>query len=134
MRIRILGTRAVPPTLRGRDSSPTRMFQNPKRVRRQEIPYWRERGWIQQGNIYHGTYQTNQGSFRGTIEDRGWSDLRFYIFDPPDAVRHSPHWACFAPRGEKGYQVHMGTRPADASSGILTIERLLTESFANNRR
>jgi hypothetical protein len=103
-------------------------------VVRQEIPYWRERGWVQQGNVYHGAYRTALGSFRGMIEDRGWGDLRFYLFDPPEAVRYSPHWACFQARGKKGYHVHMGTRPKDVSSGILTIERLISESFAHHGR
>jgi hypothetical protein len=133
MRVTIRGTRPVPPTLRGR-GTPFRSPQKPQRVMRRELPYWIERGWVCQGNVYHGAYQTPYGSFRGMIEDRGWGDLRFYMFDPPDAVRRSNHWACFAPRGKKGYHVHMGRRPDDASSGILTIERLLAESLELSRR
>jgi hypothetical protein len=134
MRVTILGTRPAPPALRGRGASVRRAPQVPQRVARREIPYCIERGWVRQGNVYHGTFQTAYGGFRGMVEDRGWGDLRFYMFDPPNAVRRSDHWACFAPRGKKGFHVHMGRRPADVSSGILTIERLLTESFESNRR
>lgn len=134
MHIRILGTRTVPPTLRGRGTPRPQAPRRAERVARREIPYWRERGWILQGNVYHGTYQTAHGGFRGMIEDRGWSDLRFYMFEPPDAVRQSSHWACFQARGKKGYYVHMGTRPNDVGSGILTIERLISESFTHHRR
>ena len=31
--------------------------------------------------------------------------------------------------GEGWYLVHMGQRPRDISSGILTIERLITEAY-----
>lgn len=98
-------------------------------VQRREIPYWQERKWRRSGNTYSGTYQTRYGSFLGLIEDRGSGDLRFYLSDPPDHVRRSSHWACFQPRREKGFQVHMSTRPNDVSSGILTIERLVADAF-----
>lgn len=98
-------------------------------VQRQQIPYWQQRGWRRSGDTYSGTYQTRHGSFIGIVEDRGFGDIRFYLSDPPDQVRRSCHWACFQPRRSKGYQVHMSTRPADISSGILTIERLVTDAF-----
>ena len=129
MGIKILGTRPAPPALRGRGASLIRPTRTPERVSRREIPYWRERGWTRQGNVYHGTYQTPYGSFRGMVEDRGFGDLRFYMFDPPQQVRNSSHWACFAPRGKKGFHVHMATRPADVGSGIMTIERLIQNAF-----
>jgi hypothetical protein len=44
-------------------------------------------------------------------------------------LQRSSHWSCFTPRGRNAYQVHMSTRPKDVSSGILTIERLITEAF-----
>ena len=129
MRIRQLGSRSV-------SSGTERFARVPRahapsaRVFRRELPYWRERGWVCEGNVYHGVYQTPFGGFQGLVEDRGWGkDLRFYMFNPPRAVRRSSHWACFSPRGEKGFHVHMGVRPKDVSSGILTIEQLLSEAF-----
>ena len=100
----------------------------PARIRRRELPYWQERGWQREGTAYTGAYQTPYGSFRGLVEDRGWGHFRFYILELPDAVRHSSHGACFQPRGRKGYHVHMARRPHDVGSGILTIERLITEA------
>ena len=100
----------------------------PTRFRRLERPYWQERGWVRSGNVYTGTYQTPYGSFLGSVEDRGWNRYRFYLIDPPRALRQSTHWACFQPRGRKGFFVHMAERPADLSSGILAIERLITEA------
>lgn len=131
-RIKILGNRPAPPALRGRGTAPARPRQAPERIQRREISYWQERGWLRQGQVYHGAFQTPYGSFRGMVEDRGAGDLRFYMFDPPQSVRNSSHWACFAPRRQKGFQVHMGTRPADVSSGIMTIERLITHSFEDS--
>ena len=98
-------------------------------VRRREIPYWQERGWVRSGNVYLGNYQTRYGAFAGLIEDRYGDNLNFYMFDPPQEVRAGSHWACFQPRGRKGFLVHMARRPADVGSGIMTIERLITESF-----
>jgi hypothetical protein len=94
------------------------------------LPYWQERGWTRSGDTYTGEYQTAHGSFRGEIEDRGRGNIRFFLFDPPDALRSSSHWACFQPRGWGRYLVHMARRPADVASGILTIERLLAECLA----
>ena len=99
----------------------------PERIQRQQIPYWQERGWVRQGARYRGTYQTTHGSFRGLIEDRGYGSYRFYLLDIPPALRQSSHWACFQPRGAKGFKVHMARRPHDISSGIVTIERLLAD-------
>ena len=101
-------------------------------IKRRELPYWQERGWVWQDGVYWGNYQTRHGSFQGLIEDRGQGDLRFYMFDPPREIRDGSHWACFQPRGRKGFLVHMATRPSDVSSGILTIERLITDAFENN--
>ena len=98
-------------------------------VRRHEVPYWRDRGWTREGDVYHGNYQTPFGAVQGMVEDRGFGDLRFYMVGPPQQLRHSGHWQCFQPRGNKGFQVHMGTRPKDVSSGIITIERLIIEAF-----
>ena len=71
-------------------------------------------------------YQTGYGSFQGLIEDRGQGYLQFYMFDRPQEVRNCSNWQCFQPRGRKGFLVHMATRPWDVSSGILTIERIIT--------
>ena len=98
-------------------------------VKRREIPYWQEHGWICQSGIYWGNYQTPFGSFQGLIEDRGQGDLRLYMFDPPGEVRNCSHWQCFQPRGRKGFLVHMSTRPLDVNSGIMTIERLIIDAF-----
>jgi len=46
-----------------------------------EIPYWRERGWRQEGRTYRGTYKTAYGSFIGRIEQVRPGNFRLYIFD-----------------------------------------------------
>ena len=127
MAVVIVGTRVVPPPLR--QSVTIRSPTNAEHIRRHEEPYWQERGWVRRGDTYRGTYQTPYGSFQGIVEDRMWNDLRYYMFDPPTALRQSSHWACFQPRGAKGFHVHMAQRPGDVSSGILTIERLITDAF-----
>ena len=127
MAVIVVGTRSTPEAIRRPIA--IRPQTSVEHIRRREEPYWQERGWMRQGNTYSGTYQTPYGSFLGLVEDRGWGDLRFYLEEPPRALRDSSHWACFQPRGAKGYHVHMARRPADVSSGILAIERLIAESY-----
>ena len=132
MGVRVLGRRTESGL--ARFARPLRRPGPSEHVERREIPYWQERGWIREGQVYHGRYQSPYHVCRGMIENRGWGDLRFYLFDPPQQVRRSHHWACFSPRGKKGFHVHMATRPDDVSSGIITVERLITESFEQQRR
>lgn len=127
MAVVVISTRSAPEVIRRPIA--VRPQTNVQQIQRREEPYWQERGWIRRGEAFAGTYQTPYGSFRGTVEDRGWNDLRFYIEDPPRELRESSHWACFQPRGARGYHVHMARRPGDVSSGILTIERLITDAF-----
>jgi hypothetical protein len=127
MRVVVTGTRDLSDRLAQWSRTLRGPASDPERVQRRELPYWQERGWTRNGNSYTGQYQTAYGSYRGEVEDRGSNNFRFYLFDPPDALRASSHWACFQPRGFGRYLVHMARRPADISSGILTIERLLAE-------
>ena len=129
MRVRELGSRPVPSTIRDLVSRVVRGRGNAEVVERRQIPYWQERGWKRQGNEYTGVYQTPYGAFSGWIEHRGGNNINLFIYGPPDALRSSGHWACFQDRGQGWYLVHMSRRPADLSSGILTIERLITEAF-----
>jgi hypothetical protein len=103
-------------------------------VRRDELPYWQEHDWKRDGRRYQGTYQTRFGSYVGWIEDRAFGDIRFLMHTPPAELRNSGHWACFQPKGDGWYAVHMRIPPADVSSGIIGIERLITEAFEVNRR
>lgn len=98
-------------------------------VERQEIPYWRERGWKRTGWTLKGNFVTPYGAFTGWISQPGITDIQFYIQHPPTCIFDSPHATCFQPRGNEWFFIHMYRRPGDISSGILTIERLLTDCF-----
>jgi hypothetical protein len=128
MRVRVISTRPAPVSIR----KPSRVARGraPRvLVERREIPYWRERGWTRDGNTYAGSYQTPYGSFHGWIEERSFGNVDFFLYSPSAEIRRHRHWVCFAPRGEDWYLVHMARRPKDVSSGILTIERLITEAY-----
>jgi hypothetical protein len=129
MKVRILDSRPAPSGIGRRLWQAARGQAPPVRVDRQQRPYWQERGWRWEGNRYLGNYQTMYGAYMGMIEQHGRNHFAFYIFDPPEVLRHHHHWVCFQHRGDNRYQVHMGTMPDDVSSGILTIERLITEAF-----
>jgi hypothetical protein len=133
MSIRDLGTRKLPRPIGVEPIK--RQASSPELVRRQEVPLWQERGWTRNGTTFVGSYQTQYGAFQGEIESRsGWFSgrLRFYIDNPPRQVFQSSHGPCFQPVGNGRFEVHMSTMPRDESSGILTIERLLTEAIENH--
>jgi hypothetical protein len=130
MRVKEVGTRPAPATMREILSRVVRGHGPAIEVRRREIPYWEERGWTRRGRTYTGSYQTPYAAFQGRIEEGSWSgSLSFYLLNPSRQIRTCSHWACFAPRGGDWYLVHMARRPKDVSSGILTIERLITEAY-----
>jgi hypothetical protein len=130
MKVKVLSTKPAPSFLRRIIGQ---VFSRPAHavnVKRREIPYWRERGWKQEGNTFHGTFQTGFGSFIGRVEQVQQGNFRLYILDPPQELRKHSHWSCFQPQGDgRSFRVHLSRMPKDVSSAILAIERLLTEAF-----
>ena len=129
MKINILSTKEAPRFLNRIFGQVSRGPAPSLAIKRSEIPYWRQQGWNQVGRTYHGTYKTPYGSFIGRIEEAGPRNFRLYIFDPPTEIRKHAHWACFQTKGDRSFRIHMSRMPNDVSSGILAIERLLTEAF-----
>ena len=129
MRVKYVGTRPAPASIREFFSRVARGRAPAISVRRREIPYWRERGWTRTGNHYTGTYQTPYAAFQGRIDEERSGRISFYLYNPSPQIRSHSHWICFAARGNEWYLVHMARRPKDVSSGILTIERLITEAY-----
>jgi hypothetical protein len=132
MRVKDLGTRTVPASVRdflsrlGREPQQQRQVV---RIERREIPYWQERGWKQTGRTYRGSYQTPYGAFEGYIEQERSGRFNFYLYNPPGQLRDHSHWTCFQHRGNDWYLVHMAKEPRDLGSGIMTIEKLMTEAY-----
>jgi hypothetical protein len=129
MRVKELGTRPAPNSIREVISRVVRGHGHAIPVKRREIPYWQERGWTRDGHNYTGSYQTPYAAFQGWIEERWSGGINFFLYNPSVQIRNHSHWVCFTPRGGEWYLVHMARRPRDASSGILTIERLITEAY-----
>jgi hypothetical protein len=129
MRVRELGSRPAPYSIRDVISRVERGHAPSIAVRRREIPYWRERGWTCDGNDYTGSYQTPYAAFQGWIEETWFGNINFFLYNPSAQIRRHSHWICFAPRGSDWYLVHMARQPKDVSSGIITIERLITEAY-----
>ena len=98
-------------------------------VQRRQIPYWQQQGWTREGNRYNGAYQTPYGAFVGWIEQERSGHISFFLFRPSDVIRRHSHFTCFQHRGEDWYLIHMAREPRDVSSGIMTIERLITEAY-----
>jgi len=129
MRVKDLGTRPAPASL-------LQVFERMMRghapaipIERRQIPYWQEHGWKRSGNIYEGSYQTPYVAFQGWIEQQRSGYVDFYIYNPSREIRGHSHWTCFQHRGNEWYLVHMARKPKDVSSGIITIERLITEAY-----
>lgn len=129
MRVKNIGTRPAPASIREILSRMVRGHGPAIPVERRQIAYWQEHGWKRQGNTYTGSYQTRHGSFWGQITEHQGGHIDFFLYRPPEEIRHHSHWSCFQDRGNGWYAVHMGRQPKDISSGILTIERLITEAF-----
>lgn len=129
MRIRILTSRPAPVTARDFLSRAVRTVGSVMPVHRREMPYWQERGWSRSGNTFSGSYQTQYVAFWGEIAQHSATDIEFFLYQPSEQIRSCSHWPCFQHRGNDWYLVHMGRRPKDVSSGILTIERLITEAY-----
>ena len=129
MRVKELGTRPAPVSMRKIFSQLVRGHGPLIFVQRREIPYWQERGWTRNGRTYTGSYQTPYAAFQGRIEEEWSGHLNFFLYRPSREIQHCSHWSCFASRGGDWYLVHMARRPKDASSGIITIERLIAEAY-----
>jgi hypothetical protein len=129
VRLKDLGSRPAPAALRNMFFRIARGHGPTVSVQRRQIPYWQERGWQQRGNTYTGAYQTRHGAFSGEIRQHHGTDIEFFLYQPSQEIQRHSHWACFQHHGNDWYLVHMGRRPKDVSSGIMTIERLITEAF-----
>jgi len=129
MRVEDLGNRPAPASLRQLFAWVVRGHGPSTVVQRRQIPYWQERGWTQKGRTYNGSYQTPYGAFYGQIDEHRGGQIDFLLYNPSDEIRRHSHWTCFQHRGNDWYIVHMAKQPGDASSGIMTIERLIKEAY-----
>lgn len=129
MRVKDLGSRPAPASIRDMISRLVRGRGPATQVERRELPYWQERGWTRQGNRYTGSYQTPYAAYFGHIEEHRGGHIDFYLYNPGREIREHGHWACFQHRGNDWYLVHMAKAARDVSSGIITIERLVTEAY-----
>ena len=98
-------------------------------IQRRQVPYWQQQGWTRQGNTYNGSYQTPYAAFWGQIAEHRGGHIDFMLYMPSAEIHNCGHWTCFQHRGSDWYLVHMAKQPTDVSSGILTIERLITEAY-----
>ena len=92
--------------------------------------YWEETGWHPEGRRLIGYYRTPFGSFEGYIERWRTGEPKFYIVRPPRELRDCEHWVCFRARGSGHYWVHFGQKPRTPDTGIVEIERILTEALS----
>jgi hypothetical protein len=129
MRVKTIGTRPAPASLREIFSRVIRGQSPSTVIQRRPNPYWQERGWTRQTNVYTGNYQTPYGAFQGWIEQEHSGHINFYLYSPSQEIRRHSHWTCFQHRGNDWYMVHMAREPRDVGSGIMTIERLITEAY-----
>ncbi len=94
-----------------------------------DMPYWEEQGWVKNGEDYQGSYHTQYGNWKGVISEEYSGSFNFYIYDPPPVVRKNTHWPCFRHKGKEKYFVHFASKPKDISTGIIHIEKIISESF-----
>jgi hypothetical protein len=129
VRVKELGTRPVPASIRDLFSRVVRGQGPAVVVQRRPVPYWQQQGWTRQGNRYNGNYQTPFAAFNGQIEEHRGGHIDFWLYAPSNEIRGCGHWPCFQHRGNDWYLIHMAKQPRDVSSGIMTIERLIKEAY-----
>src|SRR5258708_4496690 len=100
MRVRDLGSRPAPASVREYFSRITRGRGPATPVERRQIAYWEERGWKQQGRTFSGSYQTPYGAFEGWIEQRLGGHIDFFLRGPSSEITNHSHWTCFQDRGQ----------------------------------
>lgn len=130
MRVKNLGTRPAPNSIRDFVSHMVRGHAPSVSVPRRKMSYWQEHGWTRKGNQYSGSFQTPYGSFQGWIEEHRSGHADFYLYKPSQEIREHSHWTCFQHRGNDWYLVHMAKQPKDVSSGIIAIEKLISEAYS----
>lgn len=97
--------------------------------------YWQDSGWEKRDNYLIGRYKAGRRSFPGSIElsNSVVEPFSFYIYDPPSAILDGPHGACFMHMtrvdGRDRYFVHFSEDPPDIDSGIIQIQRDLSEAI-----
>ena len=129
MKIRDLGNRPASQAIREFFSRVAPRRSKAIQIDRQAVPYWDQQGWIRNGHVYEGSYQTPFGAFRGHAHQRSAREIDFSLYQPSAEILRGSHGSCFQHQGNDWHSVHMARRPADVSSGILTIERLIVEAY-----
>ncbi len=110
-------------TLKGRTCSNGR-----KVIRRNSIPFWKERGWLRKKEELHGYYRVNHRAYEGKIRNPFSERPRFYILKPPEEILQGPHGVCFVPRGKNVYWIHISPKPESLNVGIKSVENCLSET------
>jgi hypothetical protein len=93
-------------------------------------PYWQENGWVKMRDGYQGYYKTDYGKWRGFIQENYKGNYAYFIIDPPKEVMQSAHGPCFFELGDEIHTVHFNKAPKDISSGIVTIEKTISQAFS----
>ena len=92
MRVKDLGTRPAPASIREMFSRLVRRHGPATVVQRRQIPYWQERGWTHQGQNYIGSYQSPYAAFSGQITEHRGGHIDFWLYLPSDEIRRHSHW------------------------------------------
>jgi len=92
-------------------------------------PYWRLRGWTDNGRGLEGQYKTRFGDFWGFIEFRSKQSYEYFIFKPPQQLDFHPKRPCFAHIGNGWYRINFTQLPKSVDDGIAKVESILMEAF-----
>jgi hypothetical protein len=95
-----------------------------------DYPYWKENGWVRVRNGYQGYYKTDYGRWKGFVQENYKSNYSFFIVDPPEKVMKSTHGPCFFDLGDEIHTVHFNEAPKDLSSGIVIVEKTISQAFS----
>jgi hypothetical protein len=107
-------------------------FTKPIEVKRSSTPYIEQTGWRLSTSTtpceWHGYFRTRFGSWKGKIKTT--TPPQYSIYKPPLGLttKHS-HKRCFNLASDGWCSVHFQVLPKDLDSGVIKLERILSEAY-----
>jgi len=134
-RVRVIRTRSFKTKIKGAKATvKIKVIHHKKAVQvigtDKDYPYWKENGWVRVRNGYQGYYKTDYGKWRGLIQENYKGNYSFFIIDPPEKIMKSTHGPCFFDLGDEVHTVHFDKAPKDVSSGIVIVEKTISQAFS----
>lgn len=127
---RLLGIDAPP---HGGQKNASRVRQLKRAAPTPERSFLHRVGWRRRGDWHYGKFSVGRRKLRGQVYFRSKWEFRFTVLAPEKLiVACGLHKSCFIPKSEqlndgtRWYEIHFSSRPGSVASGILAVQKMLT--------